>query len=81
MLSDSGYDDGGVANYLVEGIKIVGHLERTGICSFGASCFVPQEPPPFRKSAKELQARLLQPRKSTEMDLVVWDKSWKRLGK
>eukprot|EP00973_Karenia_brevis_P009869 1334102-Karenia_brevis.AAC.1 len=31
ILCDAGYDDLGVADYLIEGVKVVGHLERTGI--------------------------------------------------
>eukprot|EP00973_Karenia_brevis_P091355 12407069-Karenia_brevis.AAC.1 len=79
MLSDIGYDDMGVVDYLVEGVKVVGHLGRTGIWkALERPALCSRES--LWKNARESQAKLLQPRKPTKIDAVVWDKTLEEVG-
>eukprot|EP00973_Karenia_brevis_P078606 10911992-Karenia_brevis.AAC.1 len=74
MLKDIDYDDQAVADYLVEGVKVVGNLDRTGIwqnCDKLATC----SQRILWEGAKRTQSKLLEPRSPTEIDAVVWDKT------
>ena len=73
-LQDIGYDDLGVVDLLICGIKLVGNLERIGIWQpADKHATIPIEA--IWAAAKEKQKAASDDRRSNESDKILWDKT------
>eukprot|EP00973_Karenia_brevis_P001233 168764-Karenia_brevis.AAC.1 len=74
MFEDIDYDDLGVVNYLIQGVKVVGNLETVGIWKpqdRRAACSVQA----VWEGSKQAQIKMLEARRPIDVDTEVWAKT------
>eukprot|EP00973_Karenia_brevis_P034306 4731926-Karenia_brevis.AAC.1 len=71
MLADIRYDDPGVADYLVQGVKTMGLLSKTGIWRLGG-IHPSANLEAVLRCAKEAQRAMLAKRAHNDIDVEVW---------
>eukprot|EP00973_Karenia_brevis_P013392 1819257-Karenia_brevis.AAC.1 len=71
MLADIQYDDPGVADYLVQGVKVMGLLPKTGIWKPGGTHPTVNLEAVLR-NAREAQCAMLARRSHNDIDVDVW---------
>ena len=79
MLKDIGYQDLGVADLLVTGVKTVGEIPKTGLWKpkvTPAICSIKT----LWERAKATQKALLTPRPASGMDSEIWEKTLQDVG-